>query len=382
MPNNLGDSFDLALRLHRRAIVIDTHIDTTQRLMTDGWEFTRLNKDGHVDLPRLRMGGIDAAFFAIFASGPLPHGSGSAVARAQLQRLRRIGKQSPELQLARTAHEIITAKKDGKTALVLAIEGGYLIEDSLDLLHEYQDAGAVYLTLTHGFHTTWADSSGIHQALTPLHGGLTAFGREVILEMNRMGMIVDVSHVSDQTFWQVVELSTAPIMASHSSCRAVSPHRRNLSDEMMRAIASRGGVVQINFAAGFVDRSFPALDPQYIKQWRAKGGARNGPLTDHVTPLSILVDHFDHALQTIGPDHVGIGSDFDGVPALPVGMEDCSQLPALTMGLLQRGYSEDDLIKVLGGNVLRVMDACQGVPDKPCGVKPPALAEFRQSAND
>jgi membrane dipeptidase len=197
--------------------------------------------------------------------------------------------------------------------------------------------------------------------LPTLHGGLTDFGREVVRELNHLGMMVDVSHVSDDTFWDVMETSSAPIVASHSSCRAVSPHRRNLNDEMIQAVARSGGVVQINFHAGFVDPTFPSIDPQVIHEWWESDPADRQPLTDHITPLSVLIDHFDHAIRLVGPDHVGIGSDFDGVPALPAGMEDCSKLPNLTAALLQRGYSEEDLKKVLGENVLRVMEQCQRV---------------------
>jgi MAF protein len=219
----------------------------------------------------------------------------------------------------------------------------------------------VYLTLTHAFHTSWADSSGVHESLPPLHAGLTGFGREVVRELNRLGMMVDVSHVSDDTFWDVVEVSRAPVIASHSSCRAVSPHRRNLSDEMIKAIARSGGVVQINFAAAFVDPTFPPIDPGVMEYWSTRGGFEASPYAGHVTPLSILADHFDHAMALVGPDHVGIGTDFDGVSAVPQGMEDCSKLPYLTAELLRRGHREDDLAKVLGANFLRVLDTCQSM---------------------
>lgn len=346
--------------LHRRVVVIDTHMDTTQWMMRPGWDVSRRQKSGHVDLPRLREGGIDCVFFAVFVPGSLPPRAGVDAARRQLAQLHLIVEQHPEhLTLARCAEEVRRAKATGKIAVLPAIEGGYLIEESLDVLREFRRMGAAYMTLTHALHTTWADSSGIHQSLEPLHHGLTAFGREVILEMNRIGMMVDVSHVSDETFRDALETSAAPLLASHSSCRAVSPHRRNLSDEMMRAIAETGGVVQINFNAWFIDKDFPAFDYHEVERHFQSGldpAAR--PTCAHITPLSVLVDHFDHALQTIGPDHVGIGSDFDGVSFLPAGMEDCSRLPHLTAALLQRGYNEADLTKVLGGNVLRVMEAC------------------------
>jgi len=217
------------------------------------------------------------------------------------------------------------------------------------------------MTLTHAAHTDWADSSGVHQELAPRHGGLADFGREVIREMNRLGMMVDLSHVSDATIRDVLSTSAAPVLASHSSCRAVSPHRRNLSDELIQAIARSGGTVQINFHPRFVDPNFPPIDEKLIAEWWHGGGVLRKPLTDHRTPLSTLVDHFEHAIRLVGYEHVGIGSDFDGIPAVVEGMEDCSKLPALTAELLQRGHREDDLTKVLSENVLRVMERCQQV---------------------
>lgn len=351
---------DQANNLHRRAVVIDTHCDTTQRLMRADWDFSVRHDEGHVDIPRLREGGVGGVFLAVYAPGPVETGAGIAAARTQIECIHQsIRRYDATLALARNAGEIRRAKAEGRIAVLIGIEGGHLIEDSLDALREFHERGAVYLTLTHAFHTTWADSSGVHENLTPLHGGLTDFGREVIRESNRMGMMVDVTHVSDETFWDVTESSSAPIIASHSSCRAVSPHRRNLSDEMIQAVAKSGGVVQINFAAAFVDPTFPPIDPKINQYWSTRGGFEKSPYASHVTPFSVLIDHFDHALQLVGPDHVGIGSDFDGVAAVPKGMEDCSKLPYLTAALLQRGYSESDLKKVLGENVLRVMEQCQ-----------------------
>ncbi len=349
-----------ARELHRRAIVIDTHVDTTQRLTDESWKFTERHDGGHVDIPRMKDGLIDAMFFAVYAAGPVVKGEGIRAARAQIKRIQTMASQYPDdVVVALTAEEVRQAKADGKVAVILAIEGGYLIEDSLDILNEYRAAGAAYMTLTHSFHTTWADSAGVHEDLDPLHNGLTTFGREVVTQMNRIGMMVDISHVSDKTFWDVLDVTTAPPIATHSSCRAISPHRRNLTDEMMKAIAARDGVVQINFAAGFIDPNYPSIDPAMVKAFFQQGCPPNVHFTDYVTPLSILVDHFDHALKLIGADHVGIGTDFDGIPALPDDMHDCSYLPNLTALLLDRGYSEEDLIKVLGQNALRVMDACQ-----------------------
>ncbi len=356
------DNLERARRLHGKCPVIDTHVDTTQRLADSEWDISRRHEDGHTDIPRMRDGGISAMFFAVYAPGPVEPGAGIAAAREQIERIDAVIRRNPhDLAAARTADDIRQAHADGRIAIPIAIEGGYLIEDSIETLREFRSLGATYLTLTHSFHTSWADSAGVHMTLEPLHGGLTDFGREVIRELNRLGMMVDVSHVSDDTLRDAVETSAAPIIATHSSCRAVSPHRRNLPDELIRLIADTGGVVQINFAASFIDPASPPLDNEAVQRWIADGATGRHPLCDHVTPLSVLVDHFDHALQLVGPDHVGIGTDFDGVPVLPEDMEDCSKLPNLTAALLQRGYNESDLAKVLGGNVLRVMAACEAI---------------------
>lgn len=346
------ESFLPAARdLHRRCMVIDSHVDTTQRLLDPGWDFTRRHSDGHVDLPRLREGGISAAFLAVWKAGPLSPSEGAAAAREQIRRIHDLTTQHPEvLCLARSAEDIRKTHRAGQVAILIGIEGGYLIEDSLDLLREFHRAGAMYMTLTHGFHTTWADSSGIYEEVPPRHGGLTDFGRDVIGEMNRLGMMVDVSHVSDTTFWDVVKTSTAPIVATHSSCRAVAPQRRNLSDDMLRAIADSGGVAQMNLNPPFIDPAYPL----------PKSDAdAHGPLPEHATPMTIFADHIDHAIRIAGAEHVGIGTDFDGIRSVPVGLDDCSRLPYLTAELLRRGHSEETLVKVLGGNLMRVMDACQ-----------------------
>ncbi len=349
-----------ARALHKKTLVIDTHCDTTQKLADPNWDFTDRHETGHVDLPRARDGGLSGAFFAIWASGPLEPGRGAEAAQAQMDRLVSLTQaQCETLTLATTADEILHAHETGRFAVVPAVEGGYLIEDSIELLRSFRKQGVTYMTLTHGFHTTWADSSGIHTPLPPHHGGLTAFGRDVVREMNRMGMMVDVSHASDACVRNVLETSNAPVIASHSSCRAVSPHPRNLPDELIQEIARQGGVVQINFAAGFIDPNCPKSDPHELQRRMKEGNLTASPSTDHKTPISVLVDHFDHAIGLVGPEHVGIGSDFDGIPHLPEGLEDCSKLPILTAELMRRGHNEDDLSHILGLNALRVLRTCQ-----------------------
>ena len=361
LMSNISDRWlEAARALHAKTIVVDSHCDTTIRLMQPEWDFSVHHVDGHVDIPRLQRGGVGAVVLAVYAPGPMPEGQGPKAARAQLNVIERTVSRNHEFVMpARTTDDVRRAKNENQIAILIGIEGGYLIDESLDVLGEFHQRGAIYLTLTHSFHTSWADSSGVHQSLSPLHGGLTGFGRDVVRELNRLGMMVDVSHVSDETFWDVIKASTSPVIASHSSCRAVSPHRRNVSDEMMKAIAKTGGVVQINFAAAFVDPAFPPIDMKVLEYWSTRGGFAASPYSRHETPLSVLVDHFDHAIQVVGYDHVGIGSDFDGVGALPRGMEDCSKLPHLTAELLRRGHREEDLSKVLGANFLRVLAECQ-----------------------
>lgn len=353
---------DRAKALHQRSIVIDTHLDTTKNLVRPDWNFAERHTGGHVDIPRLREGGLSAVFLAVFAPGPMKPGAGVAAARQQIAAICAAAKRYPaDLAFARTSEEVRAAKQSGRIAILLAIEGGYLIEDSIDILREYRNAGATYMTLTHGFHTTWADSAGIHEAVAPHHHGLTDFGREVVREMDRLGMMVDVSHVSDETFWDVMKTSTAPVVATHSSCRAVCNHRRNLTDDMIRAIAGSGGVVQINFSAYFCDPNFPHVDAAALRRWREAGEPGGNPFPDYTTPLGVLADHFEHALRLIGPNHVGIGSDFDGIAGVPDQMEHIGCLHNLTAELLARGWKEADLAPALGENILRVMDKCQSM---------------------
>ena len=261
----------------------------------------------------------------------------------------------------------------------MGIEGGHSIENRLDLLRNYYRLGARYMTLTWSMNTDWADSSGDETQW----GGLTDFGIEVVEEMNRLGMMVDISHVSDQTFWDVLEVTSAPVIASHSSVRAINTAARNMSDEMIRALAKNGGVIQINFYAYFLDQAFAdKIDIETENSAAEIEAIRDRYLDDPIgfekaewewyrevesrvewPPLSVLVDHIDHVVRLVGPQHVGIGSDFDGVTSLPQGMEHQGKLPDLTDALVTRGYSEQDITLILGGNLLRVMGAVEAAAD-------------------
>lgn len=348
-----------ARALHQQCVVFDGHVDTTQMLLRRGWHFGDRHCDGHVDLPRLRDGGVSAVVPAVWAPASVAAPNVVSAARAQFAAIHdTVARHPNELLLARCAEDVRRARSTGRIALLPAVEGGHLIAQSLDMLREYRAAGAIYMTLTHGAHHDWADSSGGDEPAAPRHHGLTPFGCDVIREMNRLGMMVDVSHASDATFWAVLEASAAPVVATHSCCRALAPHHRNLTDDMLRALAASGGCVGICFYAAFVDPDFPRLERSAIDAHFAAGLPRDARLTAHRTPLDLCVAQVLHALAVAGPEHVALGSDFDGAPVMPVGLEDCAGLPLLTAALLERGVSESTLALILGENFLRVMNQC------------------------
>jgi membrane dipeptidase len=365
---------DPATALHRDALVIDTHVDTTPWLQDPEWRFDERHDEGHVDLPRMREGGLDALFWSIYVGKTEGRGRAIREAIERIDAVYEVVADHPDaLALATSVAEVRAATASGRIACLMGLEGGHIIEESLPALRTFHRLGVRYMTLTHSFHTSWADSSGTNESPDPLHGGLTAFGEDVVREMNRLGMMVDVSHVSDDTFWDALRVSRAPVLASHSSARAVADHPRNLSDPMLRALAEAGGVVMINFYSGYIDaelvepiralfgrllprieelRTVHADDPVGLR--RAYRELLRGVDVPR-TSLDVLLDHFDHALRVAGPDHVGIGSDWDGVASMPRGMDDVSHLPALTRGLLARGHPPAVVRKVLGENLLRVM---------------------------
>ena len=362
-----------ARRIQGEAIVIDTHIDTTGHLQRKGWRFADRHEpsDGHVDLPRMKEGGVTGAFFAIDGLDQVKGPEILEPALAGIDALRSAADEMPDkVALCRTAAEVRRAKQAGKIAMLIGIEGGHIIHDSLATLRTYARLGARYMTLTHFVNTSWADSSG----QPPEHNGLTDFGKEVVHEMNRLGVIVDISHVSDKTFYDALETSAAPIMASHSSCRALAGHVRNMTDDMIKALAAKGGVIQINFHAPYLDDAYaqaqqrlqpdvaalrkdleakyPGLENESKRE--AELRAFQASRLPKVSWMKI-VEHIDHAVKLVGADHVGLGSDMDGA-VMPEGMEDCSHMPRITEELLRRGYSEADVKKILGGNTLRVLE--------------------------
>jgi membrane dipeptidase len=369
-----------ALALHRRSLVLDTHIDTTQRLYFEpAFDIGARHPNGHLDIPRMREGGLDAAFFSIWMPGTI---TGPAAVRRALALIAAtrdaVRLHADDLVLATTVSEIERAAASGRIAILLGMEGGHMIDNDLGLLRAFAALGVRYLTLTHSRNTDWADSSGDDRR----HGGLTGFGREVVRELNRLGVMVDVSHVSDETFADALEASRAPLIASHSSMRAISNHPRNMTDDMVRAMAAAGGIVMINYHAPFLNDAYRAgaLAPEIAAEVHRvnqqcgddeacaimgvdelnRGLMRNGRLP--AASIDDIVAHIERAVKVAGIDHVGLGSDFDGA-TMPLGMEDVSRLPQLTSALLVHGFSAGDVEKILGTNFLRVMSRVEAAAD-------------------
>jgi len=361
-----------ARELHNRAIVIDTHDDTPQRMLFEKtFDIGRRDETGSIDIPRMREGGLDALFFSIWMPGDV---TGPVAVKRALQQIDKVREavrlHSKDLLLATSVADIRRAASERKIAALLGMEGGHMIDEDLGLLRVYAALGVRYLTLTHSLNNTWADSSGDK----PVHNGLTEFGKDVVRELNRLGVMIDVSHVADKTFYDAIEVSKVPVVASHSSCRALSNNARNLTDDMLRALATNGGVVMINYSAPFLSEEFrvamastemlarvetvtrPCGEDQactILRRQRVYQEAMRSGQLPSVT-WERIVAHIDHAVKIAGIDHVGLGSDFDGA-IMPLGMEDVSKLPRITDALLKRGYSEPDITKILGGNLLRVM---------------------------
>jgi len=360
-------------------MLVDTHVDTTQRIYYDQLDLARRHDDGSVDIPRLREGGVAAVFFAIWVPANVTGSPAVERALAQIAAIElQVSLCGNDLVLARTARDIRRAHRDGQIAILMGLEGGHMIDDDLAMLRNYDSLGVRYVTLTHIRNTNWADSC----AEAPRHNGLTDFGKDAVREMNRLGLMVDVSHASDKTFYDALAVSEAPLIASHSSCRALCDAQRNLSDEMLRALGAKGGVVQINFHAAFLSQEYrdamkarPGIQMDIEREMKRRfGGNESRILLEsdrliraHVAAGNLprvdweeIVAHIDHAVRLIGADHVGIGSDFDGAN-MPHGMEDASRLPKIAGALAGRGYSDADIRKILGGNTLRLMQDVETV---------------------
>jgi len=360
---------DRARRIQASVLGVDGHNDTVQRIMFENVDIGNRLPDGAIDIPRLQEGGIHVPFFALWV--PTYYKGSEAVRRTldfrdAMQRV--LDKYPDRIELATSAHDIERIVGQKKIAAVLTVEGGHQIDNDLAVLRMYRRMGILSMTLTHFRSNDWADSS----TGRPEHNGLTEFGKQVVREMNAIGMIVDISHVSDKSFYDVVQVTTKPVIASHSSCRSFSDVPRNMSDDMLRALAKNGGVVGVNFGAAFLNQKDAeelkqaishenALEPNLagaeLDQFAAKEGAESGESHPHLGNATVedAAECIDHIVKVAGIEHVGIGSDFDGTEIVPRGLEDVSKMPNLTEALLKRGYSEGDIKKIMGGNFLRVV---------------------------
>lgn len=366
------DDMARAKRIAQEAIGIDSHIDTAQRVLIGHVDITKRGTSGHVDIPRLHEGGMHAPFFALWV--PVYYQGAEAVRRTLELRdaMQSVFDAHPDqIELATNAAAIERIVKAHKIAAFLTLEGGHQIDDDLAVLRMYYRMGIRAMTLTHFRNNNWADSS----TDKPAHNGLTDFGKDVVREMNRLGMIVDVSHVSDKTFYDALAVTTKPVILSHSSCRAISDIPRNVTDDMLRAIAKNGGVIGINFGEGFINEKDAEALRASITQLSQMPNLIGKPLDDYaakdfdsefasrlkvVATVDDVAAQVDHAVKIAGIDHVGIGSDFDGIQGPPNGLDDVSKMPALVAALLKRGYSEADIKKILGGNHLRVIRTVTG----------------------
>jgi membrane dipeptidase len=373
--------------IHDSAIVVDTHADTPQRFLDQGFDIgsTDPNDVGHLSLDKARRGNLGAEFFSIWVD---PETNQGHFAQHTFDLIDSVYEQAAghpdRIMMAFSVADIERAHREHKLAALMGIEGGHSIENDMHLLRDYYRLGVRYMTLSWSNTNEWADSSGdINDAKIQHHNGLTDFGKQVVLEMNRLGMMVDISHVADKTFWDAIATTKTPVIASHSSARALVNHPRNMTDDMLRAVARNGGVVQVNFFSGFLDEDFrKAMEAQnkdqaaaiqkYVDSLKAQGTPVNYVEIDHIErqwtakiprpPFKALIDHIDHIAKVAGVDHVGLGSDFDGVSgATPQGMDSAADLPKITQALLDRGYSADDIKKILGGNLLRVFRQVENV---------------------
>lgn len=367
--------------IHRRAVVVDMHADTVQFMLDEGVDINERAPGLHLDAGRMKEGGLDAQFFAIWVE-PQYFGTGGhrAVKRAdeQIARVRALAEKHPETwTLATGAADIRRAAEEGRLAALMGLEGGYAIDEKLENVERYYQMGVRYMSPAWTVSTSWAGSSGDTEGRTR---GLNDFGRAVVREMNRLGMMIDVSHVSDKTFWDIIETSTKPVIATHSNARAITNVPRNLADEQIRALAGTGGVVCVVFYPAFVEPGWdeqkrrvdaeiaPLVEaasrgvasmgsPGSLKRI-ARDRVREREYRRRMPPVSVarVVDHIDHIVRLVGVDHVGLGSDFDGIQAVPRDLASVADLPNLTAELLKRGYTESDVEKILGGNILRVME--------------------------
>ncbi|UCE22085.1 MAG: membrane dipeptidase, partial [Candidatus Aminicenantes bacterium] len=367
--------------IHKDSTVVDLHCDTISRFLR-GEDLTKNNPKGHIDIPKLKEGAVDLQVFACFVGPPREDADKYQAAKKlfdQIDAVHELVEQNPDdLLLVKAYEDLRGLRGTRKTGILIGIEGGYAIENDLRLLRSFYRNGVRLMTLTHWTHTDWADASGDPE---PQFGGLTEFGEEVVKEMNKLGMIIDVSHVHDETFWDVIRITDSPIVASHSCCRALSDYHRNLSDKMLKALAKNGGVIGINFAPFFLNvnnwekrdalrsellkkydlpedrRELAKADPEIRKKFSEEYNSKLEELNKTLGQESVkdVVDHIEHVIKVTGnANHVGLGSDYDGIGTPPVGLEHIGKIANITAELVRRGHKDSDIRKILGGNFLRV----------------------------
>jgi membrane dipeptidase len=372
--------------LHRSALVADGHNDTPGRLVDEGIDISKRLADGNIDIPRLQEGGLDLPFFAAWIDPKyMTSGTGkdkdqsSERVHAMIDAVEKVVAANPhDVGFAKSTAEAERLIAEGKIAIAMGIEGGHAIENSLEELERFARRGIRYMTLTWNNSLDWATSGKDEAEKKDLKfRGLTKFGKQIVRKMNELGVIVDISHVGVQTFWDVLVTTRKPVIASHSSVYTLCPHFRNLRDDQIKAVAKNGGVILINFYAGFLDSTYEKKRDRYaplLAQLRAQAVDADGTfnqvkfgqlvqeqagaeLQTLRPPLTLLIDHLEYIAKLVGPEYVGIGSDFDGVSALPQEMDDAAKLPLITKALQERGWSDDAIKKILGGNFVRVWKA-------------------------
>jgi membrane dipeptidase len=393
-------------QVHRSALVIDTHEDTPQRFVDEHFDFSDPLNGGQINLDAIHRGNLGASFMSIWVEPDLYKGHFARRTLELIDAVRmQVAKHPDEIAFAGSTVDIEAAHREHKYAALMGIEGGHSIEDSLGLLRTYYELGVRYMTLTWSNSNGWADSSGDDTDANVPHTkeGLTEFGKDVVYEMNRLGMIVDISHVSDKTFYRTLIITRAPVIASHSSARALCDAPRNMTDDMLRAAAnsggpeSKGGVIMVNFYSGFISQAYrnaqlaqrdevKKAEQDLKDKFKAEGKEVtysdlekvDRELADRIPrpPLSALIDQIDHIAKVAGVDHVGLGSDFDGVSGqLPEGIDSAADLPKITAALMARGYTAQDCVKILGGNFMRVFKEVEQVATQLQAEKRPRITD-------
>lgn len=366
-------------KVHSKATVVDSHNDIISKSIDMGVSMDNdLRGKTHSDLARFKQGGVDVQFFSVWCDGTKENPY--RWANREMDTLYAVAARNPDkIVIVKSVKELKKTVKQGKMAAMFGVEGGHMIENDLSKIDSIYARGARYMTLTWNNSSNWAtsamDETGKKDSLDKTHKGLTDFGKEVVRHMNKLGIMVDISHTGEQTFWDAIHTSTKPVIASHSNAYALCPSFRNLKDDQIKAIGENGGVIQLNFYSAFVDSGFKAKETVFVRQRRREIDSlkRTGLSAEQATivisekyaadmktarpPLSMLLDHLDYIVKLIGVDHVGLGSDFDGISYAPQQLDDVTSYPLITKALLERGYSKKDVTKIMGGNILRVLSA-------------------------